>query len=66
MITRPTSKTAHVKFVPSIEFQTAQSVSGMAGQFVVQYDVEREMDLGDVLVTDQLSSNTFPSCIFKS
>ncbi|XP_053377299.1 inter-alpha-trypsin inhibitor heavy chain H3-like isoform X2 [Mercenaria mercenaria] len=52
VITTPTPKTAHVKFVPSIEFQTAQSASGMAGQFVVQYDVEREMDIGDVLVVN--------------
>lgn len=52
VITKPTLKTALVKFVPSIEFQTAQSLNGMAGQFVVQYDVEREMDLGDVLVVN--------------
>ncbi|XP_060571367.1 inter-alpha-trypsin inhibitor heavy chain H3-like [Ruditapes philippinarum] len=51
-ISQPTPTTAHVNFAPSIEFQTAQSVSGMAGQFVLQYDVEREKDVGDLLVVN--------------
>lgn len=52
VISQPTPKTAEIKFVPSIEFQTAQSAGGMAGQFVVQYDVERNMDAGDVLLVN--------------
>jgi hypothetical protein len=66
-IARPTPTTAHVNFAPSIEFQTAQSVSGMAGQFVLQYDVEREKDVGDLLVMKVFyqASNVMNNCLFE-
>ncbi|XP_052285605.1 inter-alpha-trypsin inhibitor heavy chain H3-like isoform X2 [Dreissena polymorpha] len=52
LINRPTPKEALVQFVPSLDFQTMQSESGMAGQFVLQYDVERSMDAGDLLLVN--------------
>ena len=51
VIEQATPKSAFIKFFPSPEQQKAQSESGLAGQFVVQYDVERGMDAGDILAS---------------
>lgn len=49
-----TSERAFVQFSPSMEYQRKQSESGMSGQFVVQYDVERQDGAGEILVTGNI------------
>ena len=51
VITHNTPKEAQIKYIPSVENQTAISANGIAGKFVVQYDVERDSSAGDVLVS---------------
>ena len=50
VIQQEDDKRAYIKYFPNIEEQTATSESGISGQFVVKYDVDREMDAGDLLV----------------
>ena len=57
--TEQTDKTAYIKYFPSIEEQTATSQNGISGQFVVKYDVDREMDGGDLLVMSTLVVNYY-------
>ena len=42
----------HVTFKPNPEQQEAMGESGVAGQFIVQYDVDRKNEDGDVQVID--------------
>ncbi|KAJ9598936.1 hypothetical protein L9F63_010530, partial [Diploptera punctata] len=63
-IERPSSTEAHIRFAPSVEEQRELSKklrdkekdkkqdSGLSGQFVVRYDVERDPQAGEVLVSD--------------
>ncbi|KAH3816258.1 inter-alpha-trypsin inhibitor heavy chain H4-like [Dreissena polymorpha] len=51
-IAKPSPKEAFVQFAPSVDFQKNQTESGMAGQFVLQYDVERSMDKADLLLVN--------------
>ncbi|KAK6176831.1 hypothetical protein SNE40_015057 [Patella caerulea] len=48
-IDRPTSKSAIINFTPST---TQQGENGVAGKFVVHYDVERDFSGGEVYVLD--------------
>ena len=41
-----------MKYFPSVDEQRQYSEEGFAGQFVVRYDIDRELDAGDVLVSD--------------
>ena len=50
IITQPDSNTAFIKYFPSAEEQRQYSDEGLRGQFVVRYDIDRELDAGDVLV----------------
>jgi hypothetical protein len=58
-IERPSSTEAQVWFSPSVEqqrelakkFGDKKDVAGLGGQFVVQYDVERDPQAGEVLVS---------------
>ena len=50
IITQPDSETAFIKYFPSPEEQRQHSNDGLNGQFVVRYDIDRELDAGDVLV----------------
>lgn len=53
-IFRPTNKRAHIIFSPSPEQQKAMSKEGeegIAGQFVVEYDVENQKSGGEILVS---------------
>lgn len=49
-ITRLTSTSSRVRYSPTMEQQLAMSPQGVAGQFIVQYDVERSLDAGEVQV----------------
>ncbi|PNF26797.1 hypothetical protein B7P43_G17389 [Cryptotermes secundus] len=59
-IERPSSTEAQVWFSPSVEqqrelakkFGDKKEGAGLSGQFVVQYDVERDPQAGEVLVND--------------
>ena len=50
IIQQPADNKAYIKYFPSVEEQIATSESGISGQFVVKYDVDREMDAGDLMV----------------
>ena len=51
IIQQPAANKAYVKYFPSIEEQMETSINGISGQFVVKYDVDREMDAGDLMVS---------------
>ena len=51
IITQPDPQRAFVKYFPSVDEQRQYSEEGFAGQFVVRYDIDRELDAGDVLVS---------------
>ncbi|XP_064626001.1 uncharacterized protein LOC135486827 [Lineus longissimus] len=46
----PTS--AHISYYPSIDQQNVINENGLTGQFIVQYDVARDFDGGDIQVVD--------------
>ena len=50
IIQQPGDNKAYVRYFPSTEEQMAISENGISGQFVVKYDVDRQMDAGDLLV----------------
>ena len=47
VITRPTKRSAYIEYSSS---KTEQGSEGLSGQFIVQYDIDRSLDGGDVLV----------------
>ncbi|KAJ9587862.1 hypothetical protein L9F63_018696, partial [Diploptera punctata] len=51
-IERPTTTTAVVKFNPTPEQQKELAKDGLKGQFIVEYDVDRTSNPGEVLVND--------------
>ncbi|CAC5406521.1 unnamed protein product [Mytilus coruscus] len=51
-IDRPTTKSAMIHYAPTIDDQKQQSDQGISGLFVIEYDVERKFDGGEVLVVD--------------
>ena len=42
---------ALIKYFPSLDEQRQYSDDGFSGQFVVRYDIDRELDAGDILVS---------------
>ncbi|XP_052059437.1 inter-alpha-trypsin inhibitor heavy chain H3-like [Mytilus californianus] len=51
-INRPTTKSAMIHYAPTTDDQKQQSDQGISGLFVIEYDVERKFDGGEVLVVD--------------
>ncbi|XP_052059439.1 inter-alpha-trypsin inhibitor heavy chain H3-like [Mytilus californianus] len=51
-IDRPTTKSAMIHYAPTTDDQKQQSDQGISGLFVIEYDVERKFDGGEVLVVD--------------
>lgn len=51
VIDRPTTKSATIHYAPTVTDQKQQSDQGISGLFVVEYDVERKFDAGEVMVT---------------
>ncbi|XP_045167329.2 inter-alpha-trypsin inhibitor heavy chain H3-like [Mercenaria mercenaria] len=49
VITRPSSKSAYITYSPTAD---DQSTGGVSGQFIVQYDIGRSLDGGDILVVN--------------
>ncbi|XP_060566448.1 inter-alpha-trypsin inhibitor heavy chain H3-like [Ruditapes philippinarum] len=49
VITRPTKRSAYIQYSAS---RNDQSTEGLSGQFIVQYDIDRSLDGGDVLVVN--------------
>jgi hypothetical protein len=47
VITRPTSRSAYIQYSPTLD---DQGTNGVSGQFIVQYDIDRSLDGGDILV----------------
>ncbi|CAH1784811.1 unnamed protein product [Owenia fusiformis] len=43
---------AHVAFHPTVEEQSAASKDGINGQFIMQYDVNRDISAGEIQVVD--------------
>lgn len=52
VIGRPTKRSARISFSPSEADQRQSSSQGISGLFVVEYDIDRKSDAGDVLVVD--------------
>nr|XP_022300432.1 inter-alpha-trypsin inhibitor heavy chain H3-like isoform X2 [Crassostrea virginica] len=52
VINRPNKQSAQVTYSPSETDQRQQSSQGISGRFVVEYDIDRKTDAGDVLVVD--------------
>ncbi|ELT99546.1 hypothetical protein CAPTEDRAFT_222769 [Capitella teleta] len=52
VVDRVSSTEAHVIYHPSVEDQLEASDVGIQGQFVVQYDVKRDLDAGEIQVVD--------------
>ena len=50
---RESQSRAHVSFHPSQAQQREISHNGVAGQFLVQYDVERNLDAGEIQVNSE-------------
>lgn len=51
-VSRPSSTSAHILYEPSAQEQSLVSQQGLSGLFVVEYDVDRRLDAGDVLVVN--------------
>ncbi|XP_033746543.1 inter-alpha-trypsin inhibitor heavy chain H3-like [Pecten maximus] len=51
-VSRPSSTSAHILYEPSAHEQSLVSQQGLSGLFVVEYDVDRRLDAGDVLVVN--------------
>lgn len=49
-INRPTTKSAMIHYAPTTDDQKQQSDQGISGLFVIEYEVERKFDGGEVLV----------------
>ncbi|XP_060559995.1 inter-alpha-trypsin inhibitor heavy chain H4-like [Ruditapes philippinarum] len=49
VITRPTSRSAYIQYSPTLD---DQGTNGVSGQFIVQYDIDRSLDGGDILVVN--------------
>lgn len=54
VINRPNKQSAQVTYSPSETDQRQQSSQGISGRFVVEYDIDRKTDAGDVLVRNSL------------
>ncbi|XP_052059436.1 inter-alpha-trypsin inhibitor heavy chain H3-like isoform X8 [Mytilus californianus] len=52
VIDRPTRKSATVHYAPTADDQKQMSDQGISGLFVVEYDVQRKFDAGEVMVVD--------------
>lgn len=52
IILRPTAKSAYILYNSSLEDQTRRDPSGISGQFVVEYNVDRQTNAGDLLVVN--------------
>ncbi len=50
VIDRPTSKSATIHYAPTADDQKQMSDQGISGLFVVEYDVQRKFDAGEVMV----------------
>ena len=50
MVSRPALNRALIRYDPSPQDQLKASDDGLSGLFVVRYDVNRELDGGDLLV----------------
>ena len=46
------SSKVHIQYKPSTDLQKEESKSGLAGQFIVQYDVDRKNESSDIQVID--------------
>lgn len=51
-VQRTSLTSAFVRYNPSREDQLRASMHGLSGLFIVEYDVDRSMDAGDVLIVD--------------
>ncbi|XP_045166399.2 inter-alpha-trypsin inhibitor heavy chain H3-like [Mercenaria mercenaria] len=49
VITRPTGRSAYISYAPSVD---EQDPGGVSGEFIVQYDIDRSLDGGDILVVN--------------
>ncbi|CAG2189690.1 unnamed protein product [Mytilus edulis] len=52
VIDRPTSKSATIHYAPTADDQKQMSDQGISGLFVVEYDVQRKFDAGEVMISD--------------
>ncbi|CAC5406710.1 unnamed protein product [Mytilus coruscus] len=52
VIDRPTRKSATIHYAPTADDQKHMSDQGISGLFVVEYDVQRKFDAGEVMVVD--------------
>ncbi|XP_071156829.1 inter-alpha-trypsin inhibitor heavy chain H3-like isoform X1 [Mytilus edulis] len=52
IIERPTQTSATIHYAPTADDQKQMSDQGISGLFVVEYDVERKFDAGEVMVVD--------------
>ena len=50
VITRPNARSAHIHYKPTVQMQQQHSAQGIAGRFIVRYDVRRALDTGDIQV----------------
>lgn len=50
VIERPTKRSAHISYNPTEADQRQKSSQGINGLFLVEYDIDRKSDAGDVLV----------------
>jgi hypothetical protein len=50
IIVRPSGNKANISWSPSIKDQDILSKQGITGKFVIQYDINRESNSGEVLV----------------
>lgn len=50
VVSRPTTKSARISYSPSEADQRQDSERGISGLFIVEYDIDRETNAGDVMV----------------
>ncbi|KAK3610521.1 hypothetical protein CHS0354_008950 [Potamilus streckersoni] len=51
-IARPSPNSAFIQFAPTIRQQMDYDQNGISGRFVVEYDIERSRDAGEILVVN--------------
>ncbi|KAK3610525.1 hypothetical protein CHS0354_008955 [Potamilus streckersoni] len=65
LMTRPSPNTAFIQFAPTIRQQIDNDQNGISGQFVVEYDIERSRDAGEILVVNGYFVHFFAPSGFK-
>ncbi|KAK3101322.1 hypothetical protein FSP39_002680 [Pinctada imbricata] len=52
IVQRPSSTSAYIRYNPSVADQQRASLQGLSGLFIVEYDIDRNKDGGEILIVN--------------